>query len=125
MKKKLIMTGAIFCAVSIALNAMGAHMLKQSLTPYELSLLDISSTMLFYHGIGIMLHQLLLHQKLCASYLTPYLFLAGSILFSGSLWLIILSKHTQFGMITPFGGICLIFGWLHLAISCFKSNSIK
>jgi uncharacterized membrane protein YgdD (TMEM256/DUF423 family) len=48
------------------------------------------------------------------------LFLAGILLFSGSLYLLALSGWAAWGMITPLGGLCLIAGWITLAMAGLK-----
>ena len=121
MKRFYIISGTLFCAISILINAMGAHLLKDSLTSYELSLLETSSTMLFSHGVGLLIHQILCHIHICKSSIPSLLFAIGTLIFSGSLVLIIISKQTFFGMLTPFGGIAVILGWLYIAIDTFKT----
>jgi uncharacterized membrane protein YgdD (TMEM256/DUF423 family) len=48
--------------------------------------------------------------------------LTGQILFSGSLYLLVLTNTPKLGMITPLGGLCLIFSWLMLIPMCWKTG---
>jgi len=48
--------------------------------------------------------------------LAGYLFLAGNVLFSGSLYLLVLTRFKKLGIITPFGGLAFLFGWIVFAV---------
>ena len=51
-----------------------------------------------------------------------YLFVAGAVLFSGSLWLLVLTGVRAFGAITPLGGVCFIAGWLLVAFAAWRQR---
>lgn len=77
----------------------------------------------FYHAFALLAVGILQHY-LVSGYLktASIFFLAGTILFSGSLYLLCFSGSTAFAMVTPFGGVLLIFGWVFLAVGIFNSK---
>jgi uncharacterized membrane protein YgdD (TMEM256/DUF423 family) len=104
-------------ALAVAFGAFGAHGLKAKVTP---ELLEIWQTGAHYH----LIHAVVL-LVLTASNQTPnlgtWLILAGTIIFSGSLYTLVLTDTRWLGAITPIGGVCLITGWLLIAFYGAKS----
>ena len=116
-----IALGALSGALTVALGAFGAHALKESLAPEQLA---IWNTGVHYQG----LHALALigfglwAERARAPSLAGWLFLAGTLLFSGSLYALALGSPRWCGAITPFGGVAFIAGWLAFAASAWKSR---
>jgi len=114
-------TGAIAAALGVALGAFGAHGLKARVTP---DLLAIYETGVRYH----LVHALGLLAVGWAADRWPgpwasvagWLFLAGILVFSGSLYLLTLTGLRWLGAITPLGGLAFIAGWLSLALAAIK-----
>jgi uncharacterized membrane protein YgdD (TMEM256/DUF423 family) len=104
----------IFGALGVALGAFGAHGLKNVVS--DPALLVTWETAARYH----LLHALALG-LVAAHPTTPrwagILFIAGIALFSGSLYILVLTEQRWLGAITPIGGVCLIAGWLVLAFA--------
>jgi uncharacterized membrane protein YgdD (TMEM256/DUF423 family) len=116
MDKKIILTALVFGFISIVLGAFGAHALKKVLTPEQLSSFEVGVRYLMYHGIFLLFigtsQMLLPEQKNTVFYLTLF----GSMLFSGSIFLLASSGATGLnfkflGPITPIGGLLLIASW--------------
>jgi uncharacterized membrane protein YgdD (TMEM256/DUF423 family) len=115
--------GAIAAGLAVALGAFGAHGLESRVTPERL---DTFKTGVLYH----MVHALALLAVGWALTQWPggavqwagYLFLTGIVLFSGSLYLLVLTDTPLFGIITPFGGLAFIVGWGLLAWSVFRGG---
>lgn len=116
MDKKIILTALVFGFISIVLGAFGAHALKKVLTPEQLSSFEVGVRYLMYHGIFLLFvgttQMLLPEQKNTVFYLTLF----GSMLFSGSIFLLASSGATGLnfkflGPITPIGGLLLIGSW--------------
>jgi uncharacterized membrane protein YgdD (TMEM256/DUF423 family) len=121
MKNPIIATGASFGALSVALGAFGAHALKAVLSPYALSIFQLSAQYMIIHALIIVALGILYHQK--ADTRLPKIAIAfslGIFFFSGSLLLISLTGIAAFGAIAPIGGSLLIFGWLRLAWVFFR-----
>ncbi len=112
-----LFTGALSCLLAIALNAFGAHMLKNSLSAYSLEIFQTAADYQLYHGVALILVAMLHRQKLSATLVwSGHCFLVGTVLFSGSLYLLSFTGIKWLGAITPLGGVSFIAGWLLLAI---------
>jgi uncharacterized membrane protein YgdD (TMEM256/DUF423 family) len=115
--------GSFLGASAVGLGAFGAHAFK----PYLLSIdrLATFETAVQYHFYGafFLLVCSLLFDKFNNSKLVwaGYLYLFGTIIFSGALYLICLANKSVFGAIAPIGGVCLICGWLALFLAAKKS----
>ncbi len=106
---------------AVALGAFGAHGLKKILSPENL---EIYKTGILYHLIhSVVLLAIALNTTY--DFTTSFLFfVAGILLFSFSLYAYTISGIKLFAIITPFGGVSLIIGWLMLIIKVIKTNSI-
>jgi uncharacterized membrane protein YgdD (TMEM256/DUF423 family) len=113
-------TGALLGGAAVALGAFGAHGLK---TRAPADLLAVFETAARYH----LIHALAIVVVAWASERFPgpaagaagWLFLAGILIFSGSLYLIVLTGARVLGAVTPLGGLALIAGWIALALAPF------
>lgn len=113
--------GAVFAFAGVGAGAFGAHALRSRLGA---DLLAIFETGVRYH----LVHALALFAVAWASTQWPgrattasgWLFAAGIVIFSGSLYLLALTGQRGLGAITPIGGLCLLAGWLVLAWSAWR-----
>ena len=102
--------------LAVALGAFGAHGLKELLARNQTA--AIWEKAVFYHFIHAVMLYLLASRTPFAS--GPYLcFLAGILIFSGSLYVLAVTNIKVLGAITPIGGVSFIAGWLWLAIKPF------
>jgi uncharacterized membrane protein YgdD (TMEM256/DUF423 family) len=78
------------------------------------------------HALGLILVGILCQLMPAASLLRPagWLLLAGIILFSGSLYALVLTGTKPIGIITPIGGVAFLIGWLLLALSAWRDTSL-
>jgi uncharacterized membrane protein YgdD (TMEM256/DUF423 family) len=114
MSVSLLRIAAGLCFLAVALGAFGAHSLKGTLQAHNM--VGVWEKAVLYHFIhAIALLVLALHG--IGSRAPSVLFLAGIILFSGSLYLLALTNARWLGAITPVGGLCFLAGWAWLAIS--------
>src|SRR5436305_1258133 len=104
---------ALMGFLAVALGAFGAHGLKDVLARHDTA--AIWEKAVFYHLIhAVMLFVLASRRPLARG---PWIsFLAGILLFSGSLYVLALTNARWLGMITPFGGVGFLVGWLCLAL---------
>jgi len=102
--------------LAVALGAFGAHALKEHLAALQMT--DVWQKAVFYHLIHAVV-LLLLASRPVVPRLPWRFFLAGIILFSGSLYLLAYTGVHWLGAITPFGGLSLLAGWLILVIRGF------
>ena len=125
MPKWFLLFAAINGALAVILGAFGAHALKGKLSD---ALLNAWQTGVQYHmlhvlalmGLAILLVRLSHTPSLLS--LTGYLWMAGMLLFSGSLYVLALGGPSWLGPITPIGGSLLIAGWLCFGAGIFKTS---
>lgn len=120
--KAFIVIGAINAFLAVALGAFGAHGLKDRLDAHYLDIWKTGVTYQMFHAAGILVIGLLLSKAAASSLFTwsGWLMLAGIILFSGSLYLLSLTKIGPLGAITPIGGVCFLAAWVLMIIGAIK-----
>ena len=126
MDKKIILTALVFGFISIVLGAFGAHALKKVLTPELLSSFEVGVRYMMYHALFLLFLSTTTFMEMKQKSIVFYLTLFGTVLFSGSIFLLsssgVIGLSFKFlGPITPIGGLLLIASW---AIS-FYYISIK
>jgi uncharacterized membrane protein YgdD (TMEM256/DUF423 family) len=121
--KTLLILGAINGALAVMLGAFGAHGLKARVEESLLHTWATASDYHFYHALALLLVGLLAKQFNEAASLIAagWVLFAGMLIFSGSLYTLVLSGQRWLGAITPIGGVLLIVGWLMLAWALFKN----
>ncbi|WP_281322838.1 DUF423 domain-containing protein [Flavobacterium aestivum] len=119
MEKKIISTGALLGMIAIILGAFGAHALKNVLSLEQLSTFETGVRYQMYHALFLLFIGTtnIINQKTKKNIYN--LTLIGTILFSGSIYLLATNNLTTidfkiFGFVTPIGGILLISAWLKL-----------
>lgn len=123
-QRNSLLAGAIAGALGVLLGAFGAHALKDMLTASgRLDTFELAVRYEFYHAFALLAAGLL-QQTVTSKYLriASSFFLWGMILFSGSLYLLCFTKETAFAMVTPFGGVLLILGWIFLVFGVWVSG---
>ena len=116
--------GAIFGFFGVALGAFGAHGLQGRLTPGELATFETAVRYQMYHALALLLVAAFLSRGGPAggSSLAGWGFSAGIVLFSGSLYLMLLTGQRWLGAVTPLGGLAFLVGWAALAWGFLKSQ---
>jgi uncharacterized membrane protein YgdD (TMEM256/DUF423 family) len=117
--------GAVLMALAVSMGAFGAHALKERLDEYSLSVYEKAVFYHFIHALGILLVALLARTGAIsdsAETRAGWLFALGILLFSGSLYALAISGARLLGVITPFGGLAFIAGWLVLAFAAFRAQ---
>ena len=122
MARLFLAIASILGALSVAGGAFGAHALKGKLTDTALGSFETGVRYQMYHAIALLIVALLLAQypDVKALAITGWCFVAGVILFSGSLYGLSLAGFKALGPVTPLGGVAFIAGWLLLAVSSAK-----
>lgn len=109
--------GAVSCFIAVLAGALGAHALKTHLTQWGgLSNFNLATDYMFFHGLALILLGFARDRYPRLPFqLAGWLFVAGTILFQGNLYLISLTGVRLFSSLTPVGGVCLMAGWLLFA----------
>jgi uncharacterized membrane protein YgdD (TMEM256/DUF423 family) len=113
MERKVFAAGSVLAGLGVVFGAFGAHALKASLTPKMLDTFETGVRYQMYHGLGLLALAWAI-SRWPERRLVPaaWLLLAGTVVFSGSLYLLVLTGARWFGAITPFGGVALVAGWV-------------
>jgi uncharacterized membrane protein YgdD (TMEM256/DUF423 family) len=120
MDRILVTIGALSGFVSVATGAFAAHALRRRLAADLLAIFETGSRYQMYHSLALVLAGLVA-ARVPAARTSGWLFLAGVVLFSGSLYALALSGERRLGAITPLGGLCFLAGWLWLAWTAARS----
>jgi len=112
----LLAAGAGFAALAVALGAFGAHGLADHLSPERLQTWETAVRYQMYHALALLL-LVSLPGRFCPGgcLWIARLLIAGVVLFSGSLYALVLLDLPLLGMVTPFGGLAWIVAWCGLA----------
>lgn len=128
MNKTYLITAALLGAVTVALGAFGAHGLKDKLSDYTLGIFETAVRYQFYHVFALLAVGILFQLYGNAWMLwSGRLFIAGMVLFCGSLYALTFflaagnDSMKWLGAITPFGGLSFIAGWVCMALGIFKT----
>ena len=120
-----IRVGSILGGLGVAAGAFGAHLLEKQLEPRQLQVFETAVRYQMFHalalvGVGILF---MIGGANRALNVAGWAFLTGTLLFSGSLYALVLTGVTKLGMITPIGGIGFLVGWVALTVysSGFKA----
>ena len=114
----IIALGAFNAFIAVAAGAFAAHGLKNVLSIEYLNVFKTAADYQMMHGIGLILIGILSkHNTNRCNYASAIFMLTGIILFSGSLYLLVLTNIKWLGMVTPFGGICFLLAWLTLGFN--------
>ena len=122
--KTLILIGAALTGFGVAAGAFGAHGLTELVTPERIKVYETAVRYHLLHGVALMIAGILAIVAPTVSVATVgYLFVTGIALFSGSLYLLVLTDTAWLGAITPIGGVAWIVGWGLLTLSVWKGLS--
>jgi uncharacterized membrane protein YgdD (TMEM256/DUF423 family) len=120
--RQALLLGALFGATGVAAGAFGAHALRSRLTAADLAIFETAVRYQMYHAVALVAVALWLEQGV-----RPALewaargFVLGVVIFSGSLYLLVLTGQRWLGAVTPLGGVGFIVGWLALAAAALRA----
>lgn len=123
MAKLFLSAGAILAALGVILGAFGAHGLRSRLEPRMLEVWQTGVEYHMYHALGLILIGMICHWIVNSSLIkwSGMLMLAGIVLFSGSLYLLALTRAGWLGALAPFGGGSFIIAWILLAAALVRT----
>ncbi|MDR9373328.1 MAG: DUF423 domain-containing protein [Schleiferiaceae bacterium] len=124
----MILAAAVLGAVAVMAGALGAHALEAHLSPGELTTYRTAVRYLAWHALALLGLAGLRRQGFSAVWVAR-LWLLGSLLFSGSIFLLVLDQlwgaaWSWLGPITPLGGLLLIAGWVLLAVKALEQMRV-
>ena len=112
MERRIFAAGSILAGLGVVFGAFGAHSLRAWLSPEMLGVFETGVRYQMYHALGLLALAWAIgrwpERRLLPA---AWLLLAGTVVFSGSLYLLVLTETRWFGAVTPFGGVALIVGW--------------
>ena len=111
-KKCLLSLSILLAGTAVLLGAGAAHGLKNVLSIEELSIFQTGVRYMMWHAIAAICYVLYAEISSLKQLWPGWMFLIGITLFSGSLFLLVLTNITKIGIITPFGGLSFVSGWL-------------
>lgn len=124
MERVFFSIGCAFGLTGVALGAFGAHALKARLAAEQLATFEVGVRYQLIHALAM-----LAVTWACtrwpgkAAEASGWLFIAGTLLFSGSLYALTLAEMRSLGIVTPVGGVALLLGWLCLAAAPWSGKS--
>ncbi|MEJ7597079.1 MAG: DUF423 domain-containing protein [Kofleriaceae bacterium] len=111
-RSPLVALGALNAALAVAAGAFAAHALKDRLSVRALEIFETGARYHIYHALAMILAGVLVVRGATTA---GWLFQAGIVLFTGSLYLLAATDVKVLGAITPIGGVAFLAGWLWLA----------
>ena len=125
--RRFTLLGAVLAAAAVAAGAFGAHGLRNTLSPAALETFATAARYQMYHALALILLGAL-WTPLAASgerllRAAGWSFVAGILLFSGSLYLLALAGLPKLGMIAPLGGLCYVVGWMALTLAAYRARA--
>jgi uncharacterized membrane protein YgdD (TMEM256/DUF423 family) len=113
--------GAVSAGAAVGLGAFGAHALRAMVTPEMLAVFETGVRYQMYHALALVAIGLgfaRVQRRTAAA--AAWLFVAGTVLFSGSLYVLVLTGTRWWGAVTPLGGVAFLAGWAALVMARIK-----
>ncbi|RJS91870.1 DUF423 domain-containing protein [Salinisphaera sp. Q1T1-3] len=125
MTRFVLVAAALYGGLAVCLGAFGAHAIGSRLSAEMQAIWHTAEAYQFYHalallGVGLAMRSGLAGREIQVAALC---FMAGTLIFSGSLYLLAASGIRVLGAITPIGGVLLILGWIALAVAFWRSGA--
>jgi len=116
--------GCVFGFMAVGAGAFGAHALRARLTPDLLAVWETAARYQMYHALALLVVAMAASRWPAGGWSAPgWLFTAGIVIFSGTLYVLALSGVRWLGAITPLGGVALLAGWVLLALAGARALS--
>jgi uncharacterized membrane protein YgdD (TMEM256/DUF423 family) len=118
MDRAFFVLGAISGLIAVAAGAFGAHALHGRLSPDLLAIFETAARYQMYHALGLLaVAWAITRWTSSTAHWAGWLFVIGTVLFSGSLYALALTGARWLGAVTPLGGAAFLAGWLCLALA--------
>ena len=114
--------GSILAGIAVGLGAFGAHGLRGILSPEDLVTFETGVRYQMYHALALLgVAWAVTQWETSLLEWSGWLFVLGILVFSGSLYILVLTGQRWLGAVTPLGGLALILGWVLLASAVFRA----
>jgi len=122
MHKKILLFGAVSAFIGVAAGAFGAHGLEDRLTAELLAVYETGVRYELVHAMALLFVGLAADRWPAAGWgRAAWMFVAGTVLFSGSLYALALTGVRGLGVVTPLGGLCFLLGWMLAILAAARS----
>lgn len=111
---------ALSAAVAVAAGAFGAHGLRDHVSAERLATWETAARYQVIHALAIFLAARWMAREIPGAGAASWLFILGTVLFAGSLYLLVLLDAPWLGAVTPLGGVAFIAGWLAMAWAAYR-----
>ena len=119
-----VVIGAISAFLTVGAGAFGAHGLRTRLVPDLLAVFETAARYQMYHALGLIAAAWVASRWPGAlAGAAGWLFVAGTVVYSGSVYGLALTGVRWLGAVTPLGGLCFLAGWLCLAAAALRGSS--
>lgn len=124
MDRLFVTLGALSAAIAVGAGAFGAHALRARLSPDLLVIFETGARYQMYHALGLLaVAWAAARWPGGAAVWAGWCFVAGTVLFSGSLYLLALTGIRWLGAVTPLGGVAFLAGWVCLALAARQGGA--
>ena len=121
MDRTFFALGSLLAGIAVAAGAFGAHALRARLSPADLTTFETGARYQMYHALALLAVAWAVQQwpgPLPRA--AGWLFVAGIVVFSGSLYALVLTGQRWLGAVTPLGGVAFIVGWGCLVVAAMR-----
>jgi uncharacterized membrane protein YgdD (TMEM256/DUF423 family) len=123
MDRIFLVIGAVSGGIAVATGAFGAHGLKARVTPDMVAVFDTGARYQMYHALALVAAAWAWSRwPGAAATWAGWLFVAGTVVFSGSLYALVLTGVRGLGAVTPIGGVLFLAGWAALALAALRGR---
>ncbi len=121
MDRTFALIGSLLAMVAVIFGAFGAHALRGRLSPEDLITFETGVRYQMYHALALLAVAWAASRwPSGATTAAGWLFVLGIVVFSGSLYVLVLTGQRWLGAVTPLGGLAMIGGWASLAWAIFR-----
>ena len=111
--------GAVLAGLGVALGAFGAHLLRSRVAPEQADIFETAVRYQMFHALALFAVGFARQsaERCRLATIAGWCFIAGVVLFSGSLYALVLTGTRTWGAVTPLGGLAFLAGWIALAMA--------
>lgn len=122
MLRSFLFLGALSGGLAVALGAFGAHALRARLGAGDLAIFETGVRYQMYHALALIAVAWVAHQwPGTLPRVAGWSFAVGTLIFSGSLYILVLTNQRWLGAVTPIGGVAFLTGWACLAAAALRA----